>query len=72
MSFLQLRKSLKIRYQLISAQNYRGIKRVKHLIIFNDFLNCKKDININGTMRIAAIKAYATLGFTFKCKIIEV
>ena len=33
MSFLQLRKSLKIRYQLISAQNYRGIKRVKHLII---------------------------------------
>lgn len=33
MSFLQLRKSLKIRYQLISAQNYRGIKRVKQLII---------------------------------------
>ena len=29
----KLRKSLKIRYQLISAQNYRGIKRIKHLII---------------------------------------
>ncbi|SCS50175.1 energy-coupling factor transporter transmembrane component T family protein [Staphylococcus caeli] len=32
-SLLQLRKSLKIRYQLISAQNYRGFNRIKHLII---------------------------------------
>ncbi|NWK84463.1 energy-coupling factor transporter transmembrane protein EcfT [Staphylococcus sp. GSSP0090] len=32
-SFLQLRKSLKMRYQLISGQNYRGLKRLKHLII---------------------------------------
>lgn len=32
-SLIQLRKSLKIRYQLISAQNYRGFNRIKHLII---------------------------------------
>ncbi|MBG3873640.1 energy-coupling factor transporter transmembrane protein EcfT [Staphylococcus xylosus] len=32
-SLIQLRKSLKMRYQLINAQNYRGFKKLKHLLI---------------------------------------
>ena len=30
-SFIQLRRSLKMRYQMIDAANYRGLKRFKHL-----------------------------------------
>ena len=32
-SLIQLRRSLKMRYQMIDAANYRGLKRFKHLII---------------------------------------
>ncbi|WP_154837928.1 energy-coupling factor transporter transmembrane component T family protein [Staphylococcus sp. Marseille-Q1834] len=32
-SFIQLRRSLKMRYQMIDASNYRGLKRLKHLLI---------------------------------------
>ncbi|MBI5972106.1 energy-coupling factor transporter transmembrane component T family protein [Staphylococcus caledonicus] len=32
-SLIQLRRSLKMRYQMIDASNYRGLKRFKHLII---------------------------------------
>ena len=32
-SFIQLRRSLKMRYQMIDASNYRGFKRIKHLLI---------------------------------------
>ncbi|VYT74279.1 energy-coupling factor transporter transmembrane protein EcfT [Staphylococcus simulans] len=32
-SFIQLRKSLKMRYRMVDKSNYRGFKRVKHLII---------------------------------------
>ncbi|WP_145471303.1 energy-coupling factor transporter transmembrane component T family protein [Staphylococcus pettenkoferi] len=32
-SFIQLRHSLKMRYQVIDAQHYRGLKRLKHLFI---------------------------------------
>jgi energy-coupling factor transporter transmembrane protein EcfT len=31
--FDQLRRSLKMRYQMIDASNYRGFKRIKHLLI---------------------------------------
>ena len=32
-SLIQLRRSLKIRYQMIDASNYKGIKRLNHLVI---------------------------------------
>ena len=32
-SFIQLRRSLKMRYQMIDASNYRGLKHLKHLLI---------------------------------------
>ncbi|MFU0761220.1 energy-coupling factor transporter transmembrane component T [Staphylococcus pasteuri] len=32
-SLIQLRRSLKMRYQIIDKSNYRGFKRLKHLII---------------------------------------
>ena len=32
-SLIQLRRSLKMRYQMIDASNYRGLKRLKHLLI---------------------------------------
>ena len=32
-SLIQLRRSLRIRYQMIDRSNYRGFKRIKHLII---------------------------------------
>lgn len=32
-SLIQLRRSLKMRYQMIDKSNYRGFKRLKHLII---------------------------------------
>ncbi|SUK83358.1 hydroxymethylpyrimidine transport system permease protein [Staphylococcus aureus] len=32
-SLIQLRRSLKMRYQMIDAANYRGLQRFKHLII---------------------------------------
>lgn len=32
-SLVQLRRSLKMRYQMIDAKNYRGFKRLKHLLI---------------------------------------
>ena len=32
-SLIQLQRSLKMRYQMIPAKNYRGINRIKHLLI---------------------------------------
>ncbi len=32
-SLIQLRRSLKMRYQMIDAANYRGLKKFKHLIL---------------------------------------
>ena len=32
-SFIQLRRSLKMRYQMIDSSNYRGLKHLKHLLI---------------------------------------
>ena len=32
-SLIQLRRSLKMRYQMIDASNYKGIKRLNHLVI---------------------------------------
>ncbi|PHK50564.1 energy-coupling factor transporter transmembrane component T family protein [Staphylococcus edaphicus] len=55
-SFLQLRKSLKIRYQLINAQNYRGIKRLKHLIIPLLSQNIKKAHQLSVAMEKKGFK----------------
>ena len=71
-SLIQLRRSLKMRYQMIDASNYKGIKRLNHLVIPLLSQNIRRAHQLSVAMEskgLKMVREHTTIGYHFHIKI---